>query len=270
MAEEMTMRAHARSIRSLALAGLIFGVVGGGLASPGRVQAQPAPRSDKPKVELLFVQNGVSGTFDGKTLTLRGVGPTLYFSDRPERITGNLSTAEFVGHWTKGADSFASNPPNATLSVFGAKEVSSSVVVLTNPKLDRNTLSYTVKVLEGKVPASFKESSLFIDIFGRWRMAAMGMAVGEARGEEEARAAPAPAPAPYAAPAPAAPAPAAPAPRPAAPPAAAPAPAAAGLSASQVSAVAKLKELKSLLDSGVITKAQYQADSQKLLDEIVQ
>jgi hypothetical protein len=36
-----------------------------------------------------------------------------------------------------------------------------------------------------------------------------------------------------------------------------------------MSAVTKLKELKSLLDSGVITKAQYQADSQKLLDEIV-
>jgi len=258
------MRAHTRSIRSLALAGLIFGVIGGGLASPGRVQAQPAPRSDKPKVELLFVQNGVSGTFDGKTLTLRGVGPTLYFSDRPERITGNLSTAEFVGHWTKGADSFASNPPNATLSVFGAKEVSSSVVVLTNPKLDRNTLSYTVKVLEGKVPASFKESSLFIDIFGRWRMAAMGMAVGETRGYQEGEQARAPAPAP----APAyAPAPAAPAPAPVAQPAPAPA---TTLTASQAAAVAKLKELKSLLSQGLISQAQYDADSKKLLDQIIQ
>ena len=75
------MRAHARSIRSLALAGLILGIVGGGPASPGRVQAQPAPRADKPttQVELLFVQNAVSGTFDGKTLTLKGVGPTLFF-----------------------------------------------------------------------------------------------------------------------------------------------------------------------------------------------
>jgi hypothetical protein len=235
--------------------------------------AQPAPRAAQPpaKVELLFVQNAASGTFDGKTLTLKGVGPTLFFSDRPERITGHLSTSDFVGHWTKGADNFASNPPNATLSVFGAKEASSIVVVLTNPKLDRNTLSYTVKVLEGKLPASFKESSLFIDILGRWRMAAYGMAVGEARGEavgrEEATKAAAPA-APAAPPAPAAPA--APAPRPAAPPATAPAPApAAGLTGSQASAVAKLKELKSLLDSGVITKSQYQADSQKLLDEIV-
>jgi hypothetical protein len=267
----MTMTARARLIRPLAACGVILGFVAVVLALHGRVQAQ-APRADQPstKVELLFVQNATSGSFDGKTLTLKSVGPTLYFSDRPERITGQLRTSEFVGHWTKGADSFASNPPNATLSVFGAKEVNSSVVVLTNPKLAGNTLSYTVKVLEGKPPASFKESSLFIDIFGRWRMAAMGMAVGESRGyqEGEQARAPAPAPAPAYAPAPTyAPAPAAPAPAPAAQPAPAPV---MTLTASQAAAVAKLKELKSLLTQGLISQAQYDADSKKLLDQIIQ
>jgi len=260
----ITMRTRARLIRPLAACGVILGFVA---VVHGRVEAQSAPRAGQPatKVELLFVQNATSGSFDGKTLTLKGVGPTLYFSDRPERITGQLRTSEFVGHWTKGSDSFASNPPNATLSVFGAKEVSSTVVVLTNPKLDRNTLSYTVKILEGKVPASFKESSLFIDIFGRWRMAAMGMAVGESRGYQEAeqqQRAPAPAPAPAPAYAPAAPAPA---------PAAQPAPApATTMTTSQAAAVAKLKELKSLLGQGLITQAQYDADSKKLVDEIIQ
>ena len=261
------MRPHALLIRLLAVGGVIFGVVPGGLVLHS-VQAQPASRADQPstKVELLFVQNAASGSFDGKTLTLKGVGPTLFFSDRPERITGHVSTSDFVGHWTKGADNFSANPPNATLSVFGAKEVSSIVVVLTNPKLDRNTLSYTVKVLEGKLPGSFKESSLFIDILGRWRMAAYGAAVGEARGVAEGEAA-AKASAPAAAPA----APAAPAPKPAAQPTSPPAPApAAGLTASQAAAVAKLKELKSLLGQGLITQAQYDADSKKLLDQIVQ
>lgn len=256
------MRAHA------AVCGMILSVVAIGLVLHGRAQAQPAPRADPPKkVELLFVQNAASGSFDGKTLTLKGVGPTLFFSDRPDRIAGQIRTADFVGHWTKGADNFAGNPPNATLSVFGAKEASSIVVVLTNPKLDRNTLSYTVKILEGKLPATFKESSLFIDILGRWRMAAAGMMVGEERGYQEGQAAArAPAPAPTPAPA----APPAPAPPPAAQPASPPAPAPpAGLTASQASAVAKLKELKSLLDQGVITKSQYDADSQKLLDQIV-
>jgi hypothetical protein len=35
-------------------------------------------------------------------------------------------------------------------------------------------------------------------------------------------------------------------------------------------AVAKLKELKSLQSQGLITEAQYQAESQKLLNQIVQ
>jgi hypothetical protein len=248
----MTMRAHA------AVCGMVLSFVAVGLVIHSSAQTQPAPRADQQstKVELLFVQNAASGNFDGKTLTLKGVGPTLFFSDRPERIAGQVRTSDFVGHWTKGADNFAANPPNATLSVFGAKEVGSSVVVLTNPKLDRNTLSYTVKVLEGKPPASFKEASLFIDILGRWRMAERGMIVGEAVGRAEA--APAYAPPPAYAPAPAAPS--------ASPPAPAPA---AGLTGSEASAVAKLKQLKSLLDQGVITKSQYQEDSQKLLDEIV-
>ena len=254
------MRTHARFVRQLAVAVvLVFAVFG--LVLEG--QGQPVPRAAQPstKVELLFVQNAASGSFDGKTLTLKGVGSTLFFSDRPERITGHVRTSDFVGHWTKGADNFAANPPNATLSVFGAKEVSSVVVVLTNPKLSGNTLSYTVKILEGKPPSSFKESSLFIDILGRWRMAAYGAAVGESRGFAEGEAA-ARAPAPAAA---------APAPPPAAQPASPPAPApAAGLTASQAAAVAKLKELKSLLGQGLITQDQYDADSKKLLDQIIQ
>ena len=54
-------------------------------------------------------------------------------------------------------------------------------------------------------------------------------------------------------------------------PAPAPAPAATPtVSSSQAATVQKLKELKSLLDRGVITQGQYNADSQKLLNELVQ
>jgi hypothetical protein len=42
------------------------------------------------------------------------------------------------------------------------------------------------------------------------------------------------------------------------------------VSSSQAAAVAKLKELKSLQSQGLITEAQYQAESQKLLNQIVQ
>jgi hypothetical protein len=52
---------------------------------------------------------------------------------------------------------------------------------------------------------------------------------------------------------------------------AAPAPATApAVSSSQAATVQKLKELKSLLDKGIITQSQYNAESQKLLSELVQ
>jgi len=252
------MRVQHRLVCLLAVGALALGFAAQDLVSISRGEAQQASQAGQSaeKVELLFVQNGLSGRFDGKTLTLMGVGPTLYFSDRPERVTGQLRTAEFVGHWDKGPDSFAKHPPNATLSMFGDKGVNSVVVELTSPRLERNTLSYTVKVLDGRLPASFKESSLFIDILGRWRMAAMGMAVGEARGMEMARAAPAPA--------------VVAAPPPSAPQASAPVASPPAVNNKQAAAVAKLKELKSLLNQGLITQSQYQADSQKLLNEIVE
>ena len=142
--------------------------------------ANAAPAKEQ-KIELLFVQNAISGIFDGKTLTLQGMGPTIFFSDRPERIAGQVHTQEFVGHWGKSADNnFDVDPPNATLSIFGKDKVTSAVVELRNPKLVGNTLAYNVKVLKGNLPKSFEESSLFIDIYGRWAAAAGGAMLGGA------------------------------------------------------------------------------------------
>jgi hypothetical protein len=49
-----------------------------------------------------------------------------------------------------------------------------------------------------------------------------------------------------------------------------PASQAASPTATQAAAVARLKELKSLLNQGLITQTQYEEESQKLLNEIVQ
>jgi len=35
---------------------------------------------------------------------------TVFFSDRPDRIAGNMTTAAFVPFWSTGQDSFLSNP----------------------------------------------------------------------------------------------------------------------------------------------------------------
>ena len=65
-----------------------------------------------------------------------------------------MPTSKFVPMWSQGVDSFLSNPPNATLSVFRGDSVSSSVVVLRNPQLVGNDLSYEVRVLEGTLQPS--------------------------------------------------------------------------------------------------------------------
>jgi hypothetical protein len=114
---------------------------------------------------LLYVQSADAGSFDGQRLTLDGVGSTLFFSDRPARVSGHIDTAKFLGAWgtDAGADGFASDPPNATLSILGAGEPQNAVVELSDPKRDGKQISYAVKVLDGKIPGSFGEASLFID-----------------------------------------------------------------------------------------------------------
>jgi len=119
------------------------------------------------KVNFLFVQSAKGFSHEEGTITLRGVNPiTISFSDRPDRIAGHMPTSKFVPMWSQGADSFLSNPPNATLSVFRGDSVSSTVVVLRNPRLVGNDLSYQVRVLEGTLPKESGPCSLFIDIIG--------------------------------------------------------------------------------------------------------
>ena len=118
------------------------------------------------KVDFLFVQTAEGFSHENGRITLRGVNPlTISFSDRPDRIAGHMPTSKFVPMWSQGADSFFSNQPNATLSVFRGDAVSSTVVVR-NPRRVGEDLSYEVKVLEGTLPAQSGPCSLFIDIIG--------------------------------------------------------------------------------------------------------
>jgi len=138
-------------------------------------------------VEYLMVQSCLSGKFDGQVLTMKNVGPTLLFANRPERITAHLRTSDFIGMWGEGEDSLAAVPPNATLSIFEEDKVNSVVVVLSEPEYNKGKLKYSVKVLDGEMPAKFGEASLFIDMFGRGLMLASGLAIGAAVGSSAAK-----------------------------------------------------------------------------------
>jgi hypothetical protein len=251
------------------------------LAAPAAAQV---PAAAPVMAQLLFVQGaaGVELGGGGRTLTLKGLSPTtLFFSDRPVRIAGHYRTEEYLQFWKNGPDSFLKDPPNATLSVFekGKDELADVVVTLRNPRLSGSDLTYDVTVISGTIPKAGGPASLFIDIIGlpftplsfagvARRTAYRTVVWGGAASAAAASAYYHP-PAPfYSAPVPVT----YPAPIPTvhvtetiqAPP---PAPA---VNPAQAAAVAKLKELKSLQSQGLITEAQYQAESQKLLNQIVQ
>ena len=130
--------------------------------------ADPIGTANPDEIEALFVQTSNGMSYADGVLTLERLGPTaLLFSDRPDRVTGHIPSGEFIASWDQGADSFASTPPNAVLSIFQPDHVQDVVVVLTSPQYDGTDLSYQVEILDGEMPESGGESDLFIDVIGR-------------------------------------------------------------------------------------------------------
>jgi hypothetical protein len=128
------------------------------------IDGQPGKQAD-----FLFVQTAKGMTFDksANKLTLEGISPvTLFFSDRPERIAGNMKTAAFVPFWSTGKDSFLKDPPNADVSILEGDKLRQVVAVLQSPELKSDKLTYTVRVLQGEMPAKGADVSVFIDVIG--------------------------------------------------------------------------------------------------------
>lgn len=119
-------------------------------------------------IASLAVLNAKGASLDGNTLTLTGVSPnSIVFADRPVHAAGHVLTAHFIREWDEGVDSFAKSPPNATVSVFGqaGDSVEDAVVVLKSAKLDGDTLTFDVEVLEGELKDADGAAALFIDHF---------------------------------------------------------------------------------------------------------
>jgi hypothetical protein len=201
----MAHRASRRSVLSGAAAGAMVaslsGHARGALAqdgTPTAVDDMGTPAAETQQ-EFLFVQTAASGTFAANPgagtptalggteagggadylLTLQGHnGHTIYFSDRPERITGAGPTEAFLD----GLGFTPINPPNAALVTSG-EDGSTTIVVLEllNPIYDQSTqtITYGATILDeyddaglqhlieqgagGTPPESFTGASLFID-----------------------------------------------------------------------------------------------------------
>ena len=139
---------------------------------------------DKEAPSLLYIQTANSGTYiekDGRhVITLVEVSPsTVWFADRPERVTGHELTELFIAKWGEGEDSFADDPPNAALELLDNNGQSAVFIVeLTNAFYDPDSeiVQYDIKILDeptqglshykiinAKIPSTFEQAVLFID-----------------------------------------------------------------------------------------------------------
>ncbi|TDI32199.1 MAG: hypothetical protein E2P03_06945 [Acidobacteria bacterium] len=132
--------------------------------------SQPAGTNDPDQAELLFVQEAQSIAFNGNTLTMKDVKPSiLFFTDRPERVAGYWTLDEFMDEVSTGPDSFAADPPNATLvSLVGNTFVDVVLELAERPRHEDGAFIYpNVRIIEGEPPAVGGASALFIDVIGR-------------------------------------------------------------------------------------------------------
>ena len=230
--------------------------------------AEAKSQKNDQNVNWLFVMNARSGSFDGKILTLHDVPPTLMFSDRPFRIWGHMSTPELIDAVSKGPNSFAKDPPNAVLSTLGGDVPMSATVVLHKPTVKGDSLSFPVEVLEGDIPKQFAGASLFID---HWHPHVGAFVVGAAVGSSIAhshhtdtvvvtqptyyyQASPPPPPPPTYSQASSPPPP--------------PPPAHTASTQSSKTPEARLGELKSMLDKGLISKDEYDKKKTEILQQM--
>ena len=150
----------------------LYALLGAAAVLAGCAGSQaPGAAAGGSQAQLMFIQIAEDLRVDAAKSTLRlvKVNPqTLYFSDRPQRIAGNLKMADYLKTWKEGRDNFGADPPNATLSVYEPGRADQTLVVVTimKPVVDGADLLYTYKIVQGTMPANGGATSLFIDWYG--------------------------------------------------------------------------------------------------------
>jgi hypothetical protein len=154
-------------------------IVTGLLCASGRAQTTTPPANHMPLANtigepkrqivpsLIIINSRQAVLQDGK-LTLTGVMQnSIVFADRPVRAAGHTPTAHLVKEWSP-EQTFADDPPNATISVFtkDGSAVRDAVVVLKSAALDGDSRTFDVDVLEGALTGGNGAAALFIDRFG--------------------------------------------------------------------------------------------------------
>ena len=151
------------------------------IAQPGQKTIGQPQSTKADMIPSLAVINSRGATLQGNILTMTDVGSnSIVFADRPFRAAGHVLTKHFLKEWDEGSDSFAKDPPNATISVLSGEgdAVEDAVVVLKSPKLDGDKLTFEVTVLEGGLSKATGPASLFIDWFAARGYGGRGFVAG--------------------------------------------------------------------------------------------
>jgi hypothetical protein len=154
----------------LAAAALLLAAPFAMAQTPPKVIGTPQQPQIVPSMIVINAQGarieGAQGA--SQKLVLEGVSPNaIVFADRPIRAAGHAMTAQLLEEWSDAsADSFAKDPPNATISVMRKEKgkMSDAVVVLKSPKLEGERLTFDISLLEGDLAQADGPATLFIDI----------------------------------------------------------------------------------------------------------
>ena len=126
--------------------------------------------------KFFAIQHAQSGSLSeinetAYTLELNDVSDkTILFSDRSDRIVTSVSTTNYIGNWTVGADSFEVDPPNVVLVVDEQEESQDvTIVELFNLLYDseKKTLKYDVtpdNTTSIELQSEFGKSTMIIDV----------------------------------------------------------------------------------------------------------
>jgi hypothetical protein len=116
----------------------------------------------------LIVLSAQGVTLTGNKLVLHDLTPNAtLFADRPVRAAGHALVSHLLDEWRAAkAQGFATSPPNATVSalVKSKGEVTSAVMVLQSPRLEGDTLSFDIQLLQGNLAGADGPAAVFIDL----------------------------------------------------------------------------------------------------------
>ena len=120
---------------------------------------------------VYFIQNSSKATLEKNsttanqyTLTLNDVGShTVYFTDRPNRIVGQISHQDYLKSWNSGKNSMKNDAPNALLTgiVKNGHQPYNMIFMLSKPSYNANKtiLTYQATPLLAKNLAFFPSNT---------------------------------------------------------------------------------------------------------------